>query len=178
MKIDEILKANIFNSFSNYDELDIEKGKNMPIGSISKDGNYRKVANGKWEKIKNNSQNHLEKMTEKLKRDEVSSKKENKLPIGILGLTRSGKKVYENNKKGDHDVYKDFTIEDHEDAIKFHKDKYHEYDNLFKKLPDSIRMSSGTKGYRIHPLDTKRNTHYQRAIEHEFEISRLKREMK
>ena len=102
--------------------------------------------------------------------------KNNIIPKGALGLTRNGHAVYENNKKADHAAYAHFTIEDHQDAAQLHREKQAEYQELWNKQSEHTRRTSGTKGYRIHPIDTKRNTHGQRAIEHDFEISRLKRE--
>lgn len=109
---------------------------------------------------------------------ELTTNKESKLPHGVLGKTKSGKAVYENNKKGDHEVYKDFSIEDHQDAANIHNEKSKEYADMFNRQPDIIRRNSGTKGNRTHPLQTKRNTHAQRAIEHGFAIDKLKRESK
>jgi len=91
----------------------------------------------------------------------------------VIGHTKTGKPVYETGKKGDHAVYKNFSKEDHEDAGKLHKQKSEEYQKL---IPEHAFKTSGLRGHSKHPLMTKRDYHYQRWVEHDLAVSRLKKE--
>jgi len=119
----------------------------------------------------------------------------------IIGHTKSGKPVYE-DKSGHHSIYKDFTPQDHEDAIELHSKKNHEYHSSWYKIRKTEIPNFGTgdttdkrpkasveewsKWYNENPerakefrkLGDKMSNHANKVTSHENAIKRSQKNMK
>lgn len=129
----EIVKSNIYNSYYPLDNNDLEKGKKVPIGTISSKTGLKKVAEGKWAKVTDNKVNNTT-QSEK-DSDELSVENE-----PIIGKTKSGKTVYRYLTAG-HPVYKDFTHKDHSEASVLH---------YSKMAPDDYDSNTGFQQAAMH----------------------------
>jgi hypothetical protein len=161
-------RANIF----------VKQGEGNLVGKFDPNQNFSHREDYQDDKA---TQKHIQAMSEGATEEEADQIARGKRNIddhsgvqkaGILGLTKNGHAVYENNKKADHRVYDHFTIEDHQDAQKLHEEKSKEYQ---AQIPESAFKTNGMAGYAKNPIITKRDAHDQRAVEHGFRISDLKK---